>query len=112
GLRGQARLSGGRGLREPDAPRAGDGRAGARGDHDPASTAAGPPRALAAVLAGSWSPSTAAGPPRALARRVGGTHGGRGPRPRGGSVSRVGPRPARLPAARRRSAAGGLRPGA
>src|SRR5213596_2718127 len=92
GLRGQARLSGGRGLREPDAPRAGDGRAGARGDHDPA--------------------STAAGPPRALARRVGGTHGGRGPRPRGGSVSRVGPRPARLPAARRRSAAGGLRPGA
>src|SRR5206468_515341 len=92
GLRGQARLSGGRGLREPDAPRAGDGRAGARGDHDPA--------------------STAAGPPRALARRVGGTHGGRGPRPRGGSVSRVGPRPARLPAARWRSAAGGLRPGA
>src|SRR3989454_9540410 len=92
GLRGQARLSGGRGLREPDAPRAGDGRAGARGDHD--------------------SASTAAGPPRALARRVGGTHGGRGPRPRGGSVSRVGPRPARLPAARRRSAAGGLRPGA
>src|SRR5437016_3067324 len=92
GLRGQARLSGGRGLREPDAPRAGDGRAGARGDHDPA--------------------STAAGPPRALSRRVGGTHGGRGPRPRGGSVSRVGPRPARLPAARRRSAAGGLRPGA
>src|SRR5207244_5994083 len=50
--------------------------------------------------------------PRALARRVGGTHGGRAPRPRGGSVSRVGPRPARLPAARRRSAAGGLRPGA
>src|SRR3989449_279070 len=92
GLRGQARLSSGRGLREPDAPRAGDGRAGARGDHD--------------------SASTAAGPPRALARRVGGTHGGRGPRPRGGSVSRVGPRPARLPAARRRSAAGGLRPGA
>src|SRR5213594_3655007 len=92
GLRGQARLSGGRGLREPDAPRAGDGRARARGDHDPA--------------------STAAGPPRALARRVGGTHGGRAPRPRGGSVSRVGPRPARLPAARRRSAAGGLRPGA
>src|SRR6266581_728197 len=92
GLRGQARLSGGRGLREPDAPRAGDGRAGARGDHDPA--------------------STAAGPPRALARRVGGTHGGRGPRPRGGSVSRVGPRPGaarhrpdrRAPSTRRRRA--------
>src|SRR5712691_4004275 len=92
GVRGQARLSGGRGLREPDAPRAGDGRARTRGDHDRA--------------------GTAAGPPRALARRVGGTHGGRGPRPRGGSVSRLGPRPARLPAARRRGAAGGLRPGA
>src|SRR5438067_5063078 len=92
GACGPARLSRGRRLREPDAPRPGDGRDRARGDRDPA----GP----------------TAGSPRALARGVGGTHGGRGPRPPRGPVSRVGPRTARLPAARWRGAPGGLGPGA
>src|SRR5712664_2214509 len=79
-----SRLSGGRRVRQPVPPRAGDGGGGARRHRH----AARHPRRAA----------------RAVAGRLGGLHRGRGTRPRGRSVSRLAAGAGRLSAARRRAA--------